>query len=90
MCIIASLLSIFFLYTYVTMHVYDSAQIFSDTHALVKSLDDECTAIVPVIRIEKKDCVEYNGSCKVKWSSMKHTMHFYCSMVRMRVLSILF
>ena len=70
---------------YVATYAHDSVQIFSDTHALVRFLDDECTAIVPVTRIEKKDCVEYNGSCRVKWS----TMCFYRSQVRMFVLSIL-
>ena len=51
-------------------------QIFSDTHALVRFLDDQSTAIVPVTRIQKKECVEYNGSCKVKWSNMK-TYHAF-------------
>ena len=44
---------------------------FSDTHSLVKFLDEDCTSIAPVARIEKKDDLEYNGSCKVKWSNNK-------------------
>ena len=44
---------------------------FSDTHALVQFLDDECTAIVPIERVEDKENLEYNGSCKVKWSNRK-------------------
>lgn len=44
---------------------------FLDTHALVRFLEDKCTAIVPVGSIEKKDNLEYNGSCKVKWSNRK-------------------
>ena len=42
---------------------------FSDTHALVKFLDEDCTSIVPVAWIEKKDDIEHNGSSKVKWSN---------------------
>ena len=32
-------------------------------------MEEECTAIVPVRRIERKEVVEYGGSCKVKWSN---------------------
>ena len=46
---------------------------FLDTHALVKFLEepDEPTCIVPINRIEKKETLEYNGSCKVIWSNRK-------------------
>ena len=51
---------------------YDSVHIISDTHALIRFLEDERTAIVPVAEIVKKDGqIEYNGSCRVKWSNMK-------------------
>lgn len=43
----------------------------SDTHALVKFLEEDSTAIVPVSRIEKKETLEYNGSCSVRWSNRK-------------------
>ena len=68
---------------------YDSVQIVSDTHALVRFLADERTAIVPVSRIVKKDCVEYNGSCKVKWSDMK-TYHAFLLFSGTYVLSVIF
>ena len=42
-----------------------------DTRALVRFMNEESTAIVPVGRLEKKDTIEYNGSCKVKWSNQK-------------------
>ena len=58
------------------MMYFNSVQFFLDTHVLVRFLNDECTAIVPLARIEKKDCLEYNGSCKVKWSDMK-TYHAF-------------
>ena len=58
---------------------YDSVHIISDTHALVRFSEDERTAIVPVARIVKKnDQIEYNGSCRVKWSNMK-TYHAFSS-----------
>lgn len=44
---------------------------FSDTHALVKLLDEDKTAIVPVTRVKKKETLEYNGSCSVLWSNKK-------------------
>lgn len=42
-----------------------------DTHALVKFLEEDSTAIVPVSRIEKKETLEFNGSCSVRWSNRK-------------------
>ena len=44
---------------------------FSDTHALVKFLDEDSTAIVPVKIIKKKENLEYHGSCTVTWSNKK-------------------
>ena len=57
------------------MHVFangvTNVLILLDTHALVRFMDGECMAIVPVRRIERKEIIEYNGLCKVKWSNNK-------------------
>ena len=42
--------------------VLSNVLILLDTHALMRFMDEECTAIVPVKTIEKKDTVEYNGT----------------------------
>ena len=45
--------------------------IFQDTHALVRFLEEDSTAIVPVNRIKDKEEFEYGGSCAVLWSNKK-------------------
>jgi len=45
--------------------------IFEDTHALVKFLEEDSTAIVPVQRIQQKETLEYGGSCAILWSNKK-------------------
>lgn len=64
--------------TYVCYLLKESiyVHIILDTHALVRFLEDERTGLVPVGRIEKKDTLEYNGSCKVKWSNGKKYQAF--------------
>ena len=36
-----------------------------DTHALVRFLDEDVTSIVPVQRVQRKETLEYGGSCSV-------------------------
>ena len=42
-----------------------------DTHALVRFLEEDVTSIVPVQRIQRKEILEYGGSCGVVWSNKK-------------------
>ena len=44
---------------------------FQDTHGLIKFLDENSTAIVPVNLIQKKETLEYGGTCGVVWSYKK-------------------
>ena len=44
---------------------------FKDTHALVRFIEEDKTAVVPVDRIQRKDTLEYGGSCRVVWSNKK-------------------
>ena len=44
---------------------------FQDTRALVRFLEEDSTAIVPVNRIKDKEELEYGGSCSVLWSNKK-------------------
>ena len=43
--------------------------IFTDTHALVKFLEEEATSIVPVKSIQEKKIPQYNGSYSMVWSN---------------------
>ena len=45
--------------------------IFEDTRALVKFLERDSTAIVPVQQIQKKETLEYGGSCAILWCNIK-------------------
>ena len=42
-----------------------------DTHALVRFLEEQSTAIVPIARVQEKETLEYGGSCAVKWRNKK-------------------
>ena len=45
--------------------------IYEDTHALVRFLEEDSTAIIPIHRIRAKETLEYGGSCTVLWSNKK-------------------
>ena len=52
-------------------NVFHQFSRFQDTHALVKFLEEDATAIVPVHRIQQKETLEYGGSCGVVWNNKK-------------------
>ena len=69
--------------------VLSNVLILLDTHALVQFMDKDCTAIVPVKRIEKKDTVEYNGLCNIKWNNNK-TYHAFLLFSGMYALNLFY
>ena len=54
-----------------TSYVFHQFSCFRDTHALIKFLEEDATAIIPVHRIQKKETLEYGGLCGVVWSNKK-------------------
>ena len=43
----------------------------SDTHVLVQFQDEDTSAIVPIKRLKRKDCLKIGEECKVTWSDKK-------------------
>ena len=60
-------------------NVFHQFSCFQDTHALIKFLEEDATAIVPVHRIQKKETLEYGGSCGVVWSNKVYKSLLICS-----------
>ena len=51
-----------------------------DSHALVRFLEEDKTAVIPVQRIQQKDTLEYGGSSHILWSNKKRYHAFFiCS-----------
>ena len=49
----------------------------------MKFIDEDCPGIVPLKRLVQKENVEYNGSCRVRWSNGKIYQAFLiCSGVK--------